>query len=358
MTFEECCGVKGLATVSWSPHDISSDIFYWNFLSKGASMCQRCHKNCSSLVCEQGKACRMVNGLPICICKPQCDKTLKSRGALCGTDGQKYRHYCALQRYNCVAERQISVEYFGKCRNSCKRVECETGKHCLQDQNGAPHCIPCHEHCDSITPNNPEDYMCGENGKTYRSTCELKADICKTGRSIRISHSGKCTAHENCKTLACPRGTTCLVSAVSGKPVCMNCYRNASCLHTNVPICGTDKKTYSSYCRMLKSGCRSGVFVSTLRRGPCRRHQKRKKLSKGKLNTFETNKRNVKKRIRRRHRRHKRNRRHRRKSKRRKQKKKEKNHNTVSYKTNTLYDKRKNRHFGRREGFEVTRTAS
>lgn len=74
-------------------------------------------ENCSSVTCEQGKACRLVEGLPVCVCKPRCDKTVKARGALCGTDGRKYRNYCALQRYNCATERQILVEYFGKCRS-------------------------------------------------------------------------------------------------------------------------------------------------------------------------------------------------------------------------------------------------
>jgi hypothetical protein len=59
----------------------------------------------------------MLDGLPVCICRPLCDKTLKARGALCGTDGQKYRNYCALQRLNCLRERQVKVEYYGRCRS-------------------------------------------------------------------------------------------------------------------------------------------------------------------------------------------------------------------------------------------------
>ena len=68
----------------------------------------------------------------------------------------------------------------------------------MQDQNGVPHCIPCHDHCNMVIPDNPANYMCGENGKTYKNTCELRADICKTGRSIRISHSGKCIGNRKC----------------------------------------------------------------------------------------------------------------------------------------------------------------
>ncbi|XP_060604815.1 follistatin-like isoform X1 [Ruditapes philippinarum] len=269
MTKEECCRINGPPTVSWSHHEITSDIFYWNFLSNGANKCQRCHTNCSSVQCEEGKTCRMLDGLPVCICRPLCDKTLKARGALCGTDGQKYRNYCALQRLNCLRERVVKVEYYGRCRNSCKKVHCEEGTHCLQDQNGVPHCISCHDHCNIVIPDNPGNYMCGENGKTYRNTCELRADICKTGRSIRISHFGKCLENETCRTLKCPHKTTCLVSALNDKPVCMNC--PARCSHAlNFTICGTDKRTYHSYCNMILSGCQSGIFLSTKHRGKCK----------------------------------------------------------------------------------------
>ncbi|XP_053406208.1 follistatin-A-like isoform X2 [Mercenaria mercenaria] len=344
MTYDECCGIQGLGSVSWTPHDVTNTIFYWNFLSKGASMCQRCHKTCSSVVCEQGKTCRMVNGVPVCVCRPHCYKTLKSRGALCGTDGLKYRNYCALQRYNCIAEQQISVEYYGKCRNSCRRVQCERGKHCLQDQNGVPHCVPCHDYCNMILPDNPEYHMCGENGKIYRNTCELRADICKTGRSIRVAHSGKCADNETCKTVTCPQGTTCLVSAKSGNPVCMNCA--ALCVQTvSVPICGTDKRTYHSYCHMVMSGCKSGVFVSTHHRGPCKQHPKRRELSKVQLesrNGFKLRQMSTSttERQQKRHR----NGRHRRQNNRNKRHKhkERKHHSVVPYKTFILSNKKNN----------------
>lgn len=69
------------------------------------------------MICDEGKVCRVVNGLPVCTCKPYCDKTLKSRGTLCGTDGRKYRNHCDLQRSNCLNEQLVKVEYYGRCRS-------------------------------------------------------------------------------------------------------------------------------------------------------------------------------------------------------------------------------------------------
>lgn len=287
MTLSECCQMSGLASQSWSPHEKASDIFYLNYLSDGADMCQRCHKNCATVNCGQGQSCRMNNGLPVCVCKPRCDAALKSRGYLCGSDGRRYRNYCALQRYNCVNERQISVEYFGKCKKSCRKVKCENGKRCLQDQNGMPHCVYCDTKCNQgnfAIPDDPSKYMCGENGRTYKSTCELKADICKEGRSIRIAYFGKCSANETCDSLKCPEGTKCLVTVQGGRPLCMNC--DMSCVQSiKVPVCGTDRQNYPSYCHMLNAGCRTGVYISTYRGGTCKNKRRYRVGSKDKTST-------------------------------------------------------------------------
>lgn len=42
-TSEDCCITKGIASLAWSPHESSGDIFYFNFLSGGADQCHRCH---------------------------------------------------------------------------------------------------------------------------------------------------------------------------------------------------------------------------------------------------------------------------------------------------------------------------
>lgn len=80
------------------------------------------------------------------------------------------------------------------------------------------------------------------------------------------------SVNETCKTLSCPLHMKCLVSA-NGRPVCMNCA--SRCLqYESITVCGNDRRTYSSYCHMIKAGCNTGRFISTQRRGPCKREHK------------------------------------------------------------------------------------
>ena len=75
---------------------------------------------------------------------------------------------------------------------SCKKVRCQQGKRCLEDQNGHPHCWACDTTCNRYIPDDPRNYFCAVNGKTYKNTCELKAEICKVGRSIMFAYHGMC----------------------------------------------------------------------------------------------------------------------------------------------------------------------
>lgn len=49
-TSEDCCITKGIASLAWSPHESSGDIFYFNFLSGGADQCHRCHSEWVNIV--------------------------------------------------------------------------------------------------------------------------------------------------------------------------------------------------------------------------------------------------------------------------------------------------------------------
>ena len=75
---------------------------------------------------------------------------------------------------------------------SCKRVECFHGNHCMEDQNGIPHCVSCHEECPYNIPDDPRNYICGSDGRTYNNTCDLKAAICRKGQSITVAYKGPC----------------------------------------------------------------------------------------------------------------------------------------------------------------------
>lgn len=72
--------------------------------------------------------------------------------------------------------------------DSCKFVKCPTGRFCVEDQNGLPHCIICSTDC-SLAHKEP---VCGNDKQTYDSGCHLRAEFCRTGNPIQIAYPGPC----------------------------------------------------------------------------------------------------------------------------------------------------------------------
>lgn len=78
--------------------------------------------------------------------------------------------------------------------DSCDKINCAPGKHCLVDQNMNPHCVRCIRKC----PSNPSRrQVCGSDGITYPSACHLKGMACRRGKAIPIAYKGKC----KCKSM-------------------------------------------------------------------------------------------------------------------------------------------------------------
>lgn len=79
---------------------------------------------------------------------------------------------------------------------TCNGVKCLNGLTCVEDQYSMPHCIACKIECPQ------DDYVndavdatravCGADGKTYKSTCDINRMICKIGRSIGVAYPGPC----------------------------------------------------------------------------------------------------------------------------------------------------------------------
>lgn len=293
MTREECCNISHVPSVSWTPeeHISRSRLFYVNFLGGDKIRCQRCHSSCATVQCSDGRVCRMINGSPECICKPRCTSKMKHLGPFCGTNGRKYKSYCSLLRHNCVYQQQVDISYFGKCRKSCRNVECFHGNHCLQDQNGIPHCVSCNAKCPLDIPDNSNNYVCGSDGRTYKNTCDLKAAICQKGQSIKIAYHGPCLENARCSTLQCPNQKKCLFDVKTRTPTCSDCSRSCS-VAFNIPVCGTDGRTYSSYCHMRKVSCRKGKLIRTRRAGECKGSSKNslKRRRKGRRRTHKKTK--------------------------------------------------------------------
>lgn len=67
----------------------------------------------------------------------------------------------------------------------CLGVHCPFGAACAV-KNGEAECV-CQRACSG-----PYDPVCGSDGLTYSSMCELEATACALGREIRVAHRGPC----------------------------------------------------------------------------------------------------------------------------------------------------------------------
>lgn len=185
-------------------------------------------ETCKDIKCLRGKQCRLKKGVPKCVCIIKCTQRQRKSRKICGSDGKTYNNECQLRRRNCKRETSVSMAYRGVCRRkfyfrvqlhdlilclivapisivltidqllirswiyvlgSCKKVRCLNGKRCLEDQNGLPHCVHCRVSCPETSD---VQVLCGEDGKTYRNTCELRAAVCRRHKSIRIAYYGEC----------------------------------------------------------------------------------------------------------------------------------------------------------------------
>lgn len=78
---------------------------------------------------------------------------------------------------------------------TCNLVKCSSGQHCVEDQNSMPHCVSCFKQCSSQNSQNlsTKKLVCGADGNTYRSLCEIKQKACMNGRAIPVAYRGPCS---------------------------------------------------------------------------------------------------------------------------------------------------------------------
>lgn len=70
---------------------------------------------------------------------------------------------------------------------------------CLLDQNMIPHCVNCvSRHCSNATGKS----VCGVDGVTYPTTCDLRKTACTKGKSIPVAYKGGCKSKSDKITYA------------------------------------------------------------------------------------------------------------------------------------------------------------
>nr|XP_016940647.1 uncharacterized protein LOC108017937 isoform X3 [Drosophila suzukii] len=216
---------------------------------------------------------------PLSLQQQQQQQHQQHSNPVCGSDGRTYNTECQLRKRACRTNNaQLEVAYRGHCKNSCRGVQCLKGLTCVEDQYMMPHCIACRIECpwDNLDADSggydERQAVCGVDGKTYRSACDINRMICKIGRSIAVAYPGPCrVGRVSCADIKCGPKDNCLVDLQTRQPRCVSCRYKCPRKQQRPAhkICGYNNHTYNSWCEMHKNSCESRYFIGVKSQGSC-----------------------------------------------------------------------------------------
>ncbi|CAB4028790.1 agrin-like isoform X1, partial [Paramuricea clavata] len=170
---------------------------------------------CATITCRHFSTCKVIQGVARCVCSAALCPG--ERFEVCGSDGKTYENECALRRTSCLAGRIISIVRIGVCLRTLPAVTqaptpravlpttrpvtsdlCAIGR-CAHNAicevyQGQPRCV-CPGPCTGA-----KSAVCGSDGRTYDSECDLKRSICMSQKTITIAKPGFCEPVGRCPT--------------------------------------------------------------------------------------------------------------------------------------------------------------
>uniref|UniRef100_A0A8C5ISE8 Agrin n=1 Tax=Junco hyemalis TaxID=40217 RepID=A0A8C5ISE8_JUNHY len=212
---------------------------------------------CLSVECSFGATCVVKNQEAVCECQQQCQGRYDP---VCGTDQRSYGSACELQAMACLLQRDIGVRHKGPCG------ETRLGR-CVAGQCLCPRC-----------QRQPPAPVCGTDGVTYGSPCQLQEASCQLQRSIEVARMGPCEDEcgsggsgsgdgSDCEQERCRHFGGWWDEDAEDEP----CVCDFTCVAVpRSPVCGSDGVTYANECELKKTRCekRQELFVTS--QGACR----------------------------------------------------------------------------------------
>ncbi|XP_040843676.1 agrin isoform X2 [Ochotona curzoniae] len=202
--------------------------------------------------CRFHAVCLSRRGRASCSCdRVVCDGAYQP---VCAQDGRTYDNECWRQQAECRQQRAIPARHPGPCDQAlspCRGVQCAFGATCAV-KNGEAVC-ECQQACAGAY-----DPVCGSDGVTYGSACELGATACALQKQIHVARKGPCDPCGQCRFGA-------LCEAETGRCVCPS-----ECVASAQPVCGSDGHTYASECEMNVHACTHQIVLHVASAGPCK----------------------------------------------------------------------------------------
>ncbi|XP_045913261.1 agrin isoform X1 [Micropterus dolomieu] len=198
---------------------------------------------CLNKTCDHGALCVVKNNKPVCECPEACPQT---SDPVCGSDGHSYGSSCEMRAMGCALQKAIHIQHKGPCDEAC--ANCSFGAIC-DAQSGQ--CV-CASEC--VVSHQP---VCGSDGTTYNSECELHVRACNEQMDLRVVSQGEC---KTCGSTVCAWGARC----VQNKCECPQCSGEAFS-----PVCGSDSTTYNNECELRMSSCMQKRRIDVAKPGSC-----------------------------------------------------------------------------------------
>ncbi|XP_013400846.1 agrin isoform X2 [Lingula anatina] len=183
---------------------------------------------------------------------PECPLAKEGTPKLCASDGKTYTSQCELEKANCASDTKIwPVRCAGTAQSGGFGQPGPFPPPRWPASNDRCETLP--EVCPDVPDGLPE--ICGSDGNTYSSPCELEKANCASDIKIRPV---RCEGDDD----AFPPGLLPPPLRPPMEDICDMLPEVCPEAPDRLPeLCGSDGKTYSSPCEFQKAGCGSDVKI-------------------------------------------------------------------------------------------------